>query len=297
MTDTVEVLLVAKDSHLYFFDALTEIDVMSENELKEITKLDSKEAERLARYQLIIFMDSGFHPEYAKQVKKYTSARLVLFFWNKIADKRLELLLDTKKDGSIDDYYSFDPIEAKKFGLYHNSTFYKSCVELSKQTPQYDLFFGGNNKGRRNMAHVLESKFGNLGISLNLFIIEGNEGHKNRGYLPYQQFLEFLSPSNGILEIMQEEQHGLTLRTMESLFFQKKLVTTNLEIKRYYFYHPDNIFILGHDSLEDLPAFMNKPHKQLNADMIRFFEPQSWLQRFFCEERLEENGLYFDSNN
>ncbi len=80
MTDTVEVLLVAKDSHLYFFDALTEIDVMSGNELKEITKLDSKEAERLARYQLIIFMDSGFHPEYAKQVKKYTSARLVLFF-------------------------------------------------------------------------------------------------------------------------------------------------------------------------------------------------------------------------
>lgn len=295
MIDNVEVLLVAKDNRLYFFDALTEIDVISGSELKEIATHDKNDTRLLSRYQLIIFMDSGFNPEYARIVKKYSSARLVLFFWNKLTHEKLDLLSDTKKDGIIDDYYSFDPIEAKKYGLYHNSTFYKSCVDLTTQTPQYDLFFGGSNKGRRNIAHVLKEKLGNLGLSLNLFIIEGDEGNKNKGYLPYHQFLDFLSLTNGILEIMQEEQHGLTLRTMEALFFQKKLVTTNLEIKRYYFYHPDNIFILGHDALEGLPAFMNKPHKQLNSNMIRFFEPDLWIQRFFCTEKLEDNYLYFDS--
>jgi hypothetical protein len=293
MDNNFKVLLVAKDSHLYFFDALTEIDVISGNQLKEST-LSGHKADQLSRYQLIIFMDSGFQPEYARIVKKYSSARLILFFWNKLSEKRLSLLAETKIDGVIDDYYSFDPIEAKKFGLLHNSTFYKSCIELSSETPKYDLFFGGNNKGRRELAYTLESVFGELGLSLNLFIVEGNEGYQNTGYLSYSKFLEFLSPTNGILEIMQNEQHGLTLRTMEALFFKKKLVTTNHEIKRYYFYHPDNIFILGHDALEELPAFMNKAHKELDTKMIQFFEPKSWIQRFFHKDQLEENNLYFN---
>lgn len=293
MPKNIEALLVAKDRHLYFFDALDELDVISGNELKE--NINSGTAlNKFSRYQLIIFMDSGFLPEYASLVRKHTSARLVLFFWNRLSKKRLKLLNETKKDENINAFYTFDPIEAKKFGLLHNSTFYKSCVSLPLQSPQYDLFFGGNNKGRGNIAHTLEKKLETLGLSLKLFIIEGNEGHKNIGYLPYNKFLEFLSTTKGILEIMQQKQSGITLRAMEALFFQKKLVTTNLEIKRYHFYHPDNIFILGYDNLENLPAFMNKELKHPYHEVIEFFEPQSWLQRFFDDDISEETSLYFN---
>ena len=193
MDNNFKVLLVAKDSHLYFFDALTEIDVIAGNQLKE-SILSGHKADQLSHYRLIIFMDSGFQPEYARVVKKYSSAQLILFFWNKLSEKRLSLLVETKIDGTIDDYYSFDPIEAKKFGLLHNSTFYKSCIELSSEAPKYDLFFEGNNKGRRELAYTLKNVFGELGLSLNFFIVEGDEGHKNTGYLSYSKFLEFLSP-------------------------------------------------------------------------------------------------------
>lgn len=156
-------------------------------------------------------------------------------------------------------------------------------------------FFGGNDKGRTQLAHVILDKCASLDISILLYIINGEKGFKNKGYLPYPKFLEFLINSNGILEIMQENQTGLTLRTMEAIFFKKKLVTTNKAIKHYLFYHPDNIFILGEDSIENLSNFLEKDYHPLEHDKINFFESQNWLDRFLFPEKELLNIEYRDS--
>ncbi len=94
---------------------------------------------------------------------------------------------------------------------------------------------------------------------------------------------------------MQENQTGLTLRTMEAIFFKKKLVTTNKAIKHYLFYHPDNIFILGEDSIENLSNFLEKDYHPLEHDKINFFESQNWFDRFLFPEKELLNIEYRDS--
>ena len=72
-----------------------------------------------------------------------------------------------------------------------------------------------------------------------------------------------LSQSNCILDYNQEGQVGLTLRPMEALFLEKKLITNNKDIKNYDFYNPSNIFILGENNIEDIKEFINKPYEKV----------------------------------
>ncbi len=287
-------LLVAKNAHLYFFDSLKGIDVISGRRLVHLTKNEIGR-KKLFHYQLIIFLDSGFKVNYPSVIKEFTQAKMILFFWNHLTQKYLNLLEASRKIGLIDSYYSFDPIEAKKYELYHNSTFYTPCVQLPSQLPDYDLFFGGNDQGRGKLADAILDKCANLDVSILLYIINGEKGYKNEGYLPYPKFLEFLVKSNGILEIMQENQTGLTLRTMESIFYKKKLVTTNKAIKHYLFYHPDNIFILGEDSIDDLSQFLKRDYYPIEYEKIKLFESKNWFERFSSVENELLNIEYHDS--
>ncbi|WP_230317895.1 hypothetical protein [Lactococcus lactis] len=74
-----KILLVAKNAHLYFFDTLNNIDVISGHRLVHFIKSDVGK-HRLARYQLIIFLDSGFKANYPNIIKDFTEAKMILFF-------------------------------------------------------------------------------------------------------------------------------------------------------------------------------------------------------------------------
>jgi hypothetical protein len=119
-----------------------------------------------------------------------------------------------------------------------------------------------------------------LDVKVFLYIVEQSKIHDKIKELSYPKFLDFLNDTNGILEIVQHNQTGLTLRTMESLFYNKKLVTTNKSLKDYSFYHSNNIFILGENPLNDLPRFLNEKYHVLEKEQIEFFKPYNWIQRF-----------------
>ena len=120
-SNSPDVLLVAEDSHLYFFDFLTDIDVIAYKDLDSFS-VDEDKPNMLSNYRLIIFLDSGFKDHYPKIIKEFTTAKLILFFWNHFTLKEIDLLRVSKSNGIIDSYYSFDPGDANKYGIYHNST-------------------------------------------------------------------------------------------------------------------------------------------------------------------------------
>lgn len=71
-------LLVAKNAHLYFFDSLKGIDVISGRRLVHLTKNEIGR-KKLFHYQLIIFLDSGFKVNYPSVIKEFTQAKMILF--------------------------------------------------------------------------------------------------------------------------------------------------------------------------------------------------------------------------
>lgn len=75
--------------------------------------------------------------------------------------------------------------------------------------------------------------------------------------------------------------NGITLRVLESLFFEKKLITNNINIINCEFYNKNNIFIINKDNLDDLNDFLKSEYKKIDKKIINYFDYESWLNRFF----------------
>lgn len=263
-----DVLIVPKDRSLYFFPAISEMSVCSGKEL--LAANNEYLRQYLKDFQLIIFLDYGFEPEMAAKIRPFTKAKIVLFFWNHFKLEHYRKLNASQKEPAINEIYHFDPLEARDLGLKHNSSFYTQSVGEPLNETDYDIFFGANDNGRKQQAMELKNRFESLGLSTFYHILP-NRGNEQAGYLPYSEYLKLVKRSNGILEILRAGQYGVTLRTFESLFLQKKLITANEMLPFYRLYDPRNVFMLETD-LSQLTAFLNIPYQPADQVLLDFFE-------------------------
>ena len=284
-----DVLIVPKDRSLYFFPAISEMSVCSGKEL--LAANNEYLRQYLKDFQLIIFLDYGFEPEMAAKIRPFTKAKIVLFFWNHFKLEHYRKLNAAQKEPAINEIYHFDPLEARDLGLKHSSFYTQSVGEPLNET-DYDIFFGANDNGRKQQAMELKNRFESLGLSTFYHILP-NRGNEQAGYLPYSEYLKLVKRSNGILEILRAGQYGVTLRTFESLFLQKKLITANEMLPFYRLYDPRNVFMLETD-LSQLTAFLNIPYQPADQVLLDFFEAKNWVKRFVdYDPKLFEEFEYY----
>ena len=107
-------------------------------------------------------------------------------------------------------------------------------------------------------------------------IVEGS----NDTRISYEQYLEHVMESRCIVDFFQHGQVGLTRRPMESLFFNKKLLTENPHILEFDFYHPENIFVLGRDDFSQIRKFLESKPVLVPDDIKRQYDVSQWLRHF-----------------
>lgn len=224
--------------------------------------------------ELVILGENGYFPSISKYIKKNNpNCKIILYFWNILKEqKSYSKLLDDK---NIDEFWTFDKIDAKKYNMKYNPQFYTKNVKIKKNNNKYDVLFLGRAKTRKNELMNIEEEFRKYGINTNFKVIE-----KEKDYVAYDDYLDMLSESKCVLDYNQEGQVGLSLRPMEALFLRKKLITNNSDIKNYDFYDDNNIFILGENNIKELKEFINKPYKKINQDIIDYYDFEQWLKRF-----------------
>ena len=101
--------------------------------------------------------------------------------------------------------------------------------------------------------------------------------------------------SKAILDLANETQQGLTMRTMETLGIRRKIVTNNIYLRDYEFYNEANACVLenlaakadeaeatGDYSAFKLPdaAWLDKPYA-VNDEIRRKYSIHSWLDNLF----------------
>lgn len=64
-------------------------------------------------------------------------------------------------------------------------------------------------------------------------------------WLPYKSVLKEILSSEFIVEIMDKNNAGITLRTLEAICYNRKLVTDNEKILCSPFYREQNIYLLS----------------------------------------------------
>lgn len=228
----------------------------------------------IKKYDYIILSENEYFPFIAKYIKrKNPKCKTILYFWNIVEEQ--ELYKQVFNDKNIDEFWTFDKNDAKRYNMKYNPQFYTKKVKVDNKKNEYDILFLGRPKGRKKEIQKIEIKLQQKELKTNFKIIESE-----KDYIPYKDYLNMVSKSKCILDYNQEGQIGLSLRPMEALFLEKKLITNNKDIKNYDFYNSNNIFIIGEDNIENINEFINKPYTKINQDIINYYDFEQWLKRF-----------------
>ena len=101
--------------------------------------------------------------------------------------------------------------------------------------------------------------------------------------MPYQEVKKYILRSKSILEINKDNQSGFTLRALESLFYQTKLITNNSGIVESDFYNKTNVFILDKDDIKELKSFVLSDYDHSVDVLKKNYDLDRWFNNFYEE--------------
>lgn len=212
----------------------------------------------------------GYSKQYLKYLKKrYINSKYVFIFANPahtIPDKYIKII-----DNNFDLVISFNQYDCQKRGYIHYSGIY-SRIEVKKDESilESDVFFVGEDKGRLGEILKIYYFLSSKGIKCDFYVsgvapkyIEKISGIHYNHYLNYEEVIQHVQMSKCILEVLQKKQNGSSLRAMEALIYEKKLISNNKNIKVERYYNENQMFI--YESYKEIDIDFIKDNTQKYA--------------------------------
>ena len=237
----------------------------------------------ITKYEAVIVFDSFECISIVNDIHRYNpQCRIILWYWNPIKKAWRVLTPEIRK---FAEGWSFDLSDCTRYNLNKNTQFFipskHSCDGLKT-----DFVFIGLDKGRSKLLSQLYQEITCRNLSADFTILTDKTTSPGGSFsyitepLPYSLVQKKVLESRCVVEVTQECQSGMTLRTLEALFYGKKLLTTNTEIVKEPFYNRSNIYIWGVDSLDALPEFVNSPYIDIPQEIVDQYSYPQWLANF-----------------
>ncbi len=245
--------------------------------------------QKIKKAEMVVIFDYGYQTGMETYIKKINpDCEVYLFCWNKI-DK---VHCNYKNFQFKDHIYSTDPRDCKTYGFKYNHIFYPK-VGRQPAGERNRLFFVGTGKGREEYLSAIGSLMKSSGAICDIRILKGKKNKTDLSEsnltiierpMGYSEYLKEMKKSGILLEIIQEGQSAITMRTLEAVFFSKKLITNNPDIVKYDFYCENNIFLLPRDissvTCEDIREFLGKPFLPYPEEVIEAHSYEHWKKGF-----------------
>lgn len=251
----------------------------------EPLKLDIKPKE----YYCIVFVDTvinNIKKETIQKLCNLPNTRCVLVCINSIDAQSIGMLQirDTVFQINWDSVYTFDPGDREKYGYKDLKNCYYSLQNIPTQVVTNDVFFVGGLKGGRDevIFQLFEFLVRN-GVKCEFYIsalreqMIQNPPFKDKihyytgGWKPYEEILEHNLKANVIIEILQENQAGPSLRYYEAVCYNRKLITTNKRAAELPFFNKEYMKII--DKPEDIDVEWVKKKETVNYGYKGEFSP------------------------
>lgn len=249
-------------------------------------------------YDFVFVIKGNYISREAMEIikRKNQSALFILYLWDSM--KRIPNFSNISF--FFHKIYSFDRMDCQEnSSLIFEPLFYRNEYEniaTIKSKFEYDLsFIGWYHSDRlrilKNIAQSLNQQdltyYFKLYTGFFSFFIHtlfGGELKNNKEFLIFKPIKanesnSVIMKSSCILDIAHPLQSGLTIRTIEMLGAQKKLITTNNDIINYDFYNSKNIFVIDRESpVLDLD-FFKLPIVPTHDDIRENYRLENWLKR------------------
>ncbi|MCR5478292.1 MAG: hypothetical protein K6F27_00345 [Ruminococcus sp.] len=178
--------------------------------------------------------------EYLKKLSRKPNVSLILVFVNVVSKKKP--LTDCRLK-YFDRVFSFDKLDCEKYGFIYHPTIYSVPTRADGLGRKSDAFFVGSYTPKRYDSLIrLYRKMKRAGLRTDFHIVgvpsteKRINGIKYKS-LEYEEILKRIQYTDCIIEIMNNGQVGHTLRAMEAICLNKKLLTDNRTVKDLEYYN------------------------------------------------------------
>lgn len=226
----------------------------------------------------------------------YPHAKLCLYLWDSV-DNIPGVL---EKFQYFDTLHSFDPDDCNKYPqlkfrpLFFGDQFRKELND-NKQY-RYDIsFLGTVHSDRFAVIKQVRRIAKRLGLKCYWFLylqskfifkfykaIKPEFRNVSERVFSYDKMsadaiASVVNDSRIILDIQHPKQTGLTMRTIEMIGMNKKLITTNKSIKNYDFYNANNIAIIDRNNVRIPTSFLKTAYCPLEKDIYENYSLKNWI--------------------
>lgn len=235
-----------------------------------------------------------FSKEFIQDLKiKNKEIKTIIFLWDKLEYTSLKNIVF-----EFDYVFSFDRDDCEKYGFIFRPFFYLEnfSEKVGYFNRKYDLSYIGALRDKKRYIFIekiykLSQKY-SLKEFLKLVHVEKKRDKFIRIYdfisnkkISPEDNLNLLKESRVICEIPFKEQVGLTLRALQSLYFENKIITTNKDIKKYDFYNEKNVKVIY--SLEEIEKiereFFSEEYQKVDESILKKYNVSSFLNEIFIK--------------
>jgi len=190
----------------------------------------------------------------------------------------------------FDKVYSFDPDDVVKNGFNFISNYIYFDIEKNTTSDIEHTVFNISSLDKRsktmpNFAVYFKQK--NIDYKLIAFSKDKNQELENLNIecttntYSLEETLELVRKSDILLDLQRPNQKGLSFRVLEGIGLNKKIITTNTDVKNYDFYNQNNIVIVDSNNIQIPDSFFKTPYKTLDPETVRKYHISSWVNEVF----------------
>ena len=233
----------------------------------------------------VILFDFWTYENVRYLIKHLKCNTVHVWFWNTLNDYRPRIFsLSTDKTIL---FHTFDPQDANQHEMFLHNQIYRLPEQKNLATYEiYDFFFIGLNKGRFGTLKELNSRLLEWGYTTKFIIVDRHEkcgvidGIEIRNKeVDYNETLQLIRQSKVLVDCTKTKQSGITLRVIEGLFLNKKVLSNNSAIKNLPFYTPSRIFFMNElNDKETLKRFMRTPILPATEEEKKPYDINHWIQ-------------------
>lgn len=236
------------------------------------------------------------HRFFLKYIKElYNPKLMILYMWDSMENRPNALRCLSFYDRVL----SFDPKSCREYSMEFRPLFFvPKHREKAKFDYKYDLAFVGTaHSDRYEIMSALKKSNSDKQIYSYLFLqskivylIRRYIFSKYKGatirdfyYVPLKQseVREIISDSYILLDIEHQRQKGLTIRCIDYINHNKKIITTNEEIKNYDFYLTGNILVIDRQNPIIPDRFWNQSFKPYADDLLYRYSIEAFINDCF----------------
>ena len=257
-----------------------------------LSKEIKKSIEKISKDDSVLFFDI----DYIRDLQVISKAlppvrRKSIFLWNPLKthdgkDWKVQRNLNILRN-LFDDVFTFDSSDANNHSLRYAVQPFVD-LNISSSEKDIDIYFIGSDKGRLKQLIEIKKRAENEGLICHFHVTPSkriNYSQEESKYLShheisYEDNIKKAARSKCLVEIVQNNQTGPTMRSMEAAFLGCKLITNRRSAKNDIFYHSNNVLIFEDVKEMQLTSFLNSEMRDFNKEVKAAHEVRNWWKQF-----------------